>query len=942
MARLALFGGASLSTEDGPLSGRSAQRRRLALLSVLAAERRPLTREKLIGWIWAETEPDKARRLLSESLYVLRKELGEDAVAVNGEEVSLNERVIGSDVADFHGAIAARRWADAVALYAGPFLDGFFIPDAGEFEHWVDARRDELARMYADALESQAADAARAGDAAGAAAAWRKRAAQDPYDGRVALSLMRALAAAGNREAALQHARVHATLLQSEFGAEPAPDLLAYAEALRDAPPPAAPHDVVKGGVATAPTPVTDDTSAVAPIATPTDVVRLTSVAPAGARGGSRFMLGTTRRQQLAAAVVVLSLGAAALTAFNLDMLGSAEESSASSDVTMVAVLPFTVRAAPEYAYLADGLASLLGTSLNGAGSWRSVDLHALLSHPVAENGDVLSPIAAGRLAADLGARHYVLGSLVETGGVFRISAALYENGIETVQASVEGREVEIPALVDALGRQLLAGGLTGSGERLTRVASSTTASLPALKAYLDGERDFRAARYRRAAESFASAITLDPTFALAHYRLSAASAWSFDFMTAHRAAAEALEHVDRLSAHDQELISAWHAFLEGDADRAERLYESIITRNPHDVEAWSGLGEVRAHYNGVRGRSLAEASAAFERVLRVAPDYGEARFHMLEQAAERGDRAAFDSLLADVDPANEQAPAWSAVRAIAWGTTAERERALERLRAEDEVLTGIAAARLAVNFRDFDAATRTAQLLTEPERTADWRAAGHVLLAQLAAARGDMTAADREIDAALPIELDWALEMRGLLALHPANAGDRGRLERARAEIVAWNPGAATPSLSFFFATHADVHAQLRVYLLALIDVAMGENDSANRLREELMRMGRSTESRAVAVALSQSVAAHIRAAEGDARDALSLLEDAQLTASLERVALSSFFSQALDRRLRASLHEQLGENAEAARWYGSLAEGADIMFAAEATQRRAALTRR
>ena len=937
MARLALFGGASLSTDDGPLSGRSAQRRRLALLSVLAAERRALTREKLIGWVWPETEPDKARRLLSESLYVLRKELGEDAVAVNGEEVSLNAGVVGSDVADFHAAIAARRWADAVALYAGPFLDGFFIPDAGEFEHWVDARRDELARAYADALENLAADAARSGDAAGAAAAWRKRAAQDPYDGRVALILMRALAAAGNREAALQHARVHASLLQSEFGAEPAPDLLAYAEELRDAPPPAGPR----------PTPVAA-VEPVAPTATPSAPIAATPVAVAPLAGSSAapglpaFLSGYSRRQQLAAAVVVLTLGAAAVTASTLDVLGRSGETAVSADVTMVAVLPFTVLGAPEYVYLGEGLASLLGTSLNGAGSWRSVDLNALLSHPVAEAGDVLSPIAAGRLAADLGARHYVLGSVVETGGVFRITAALYENGVETVQASVEGREVEIPDLVDALSRQLLAGRMTGSGERLTRVASSTTASLDALKAYLAGDRDFRAARYRRAAESFASATTLDQTFALAHYRLSAASAWSFDFMTAHRASAEALENASRLSARDQELISAWHAFLEGDADRAERLYESIVTRTPNDVEAWSGLGEVRAHYNTVRGRPLAEATAAFERVLELAPDYGEARFHMMEQAAERGDRIGFDSLFADVDPANEQATAWSAVRAIAWGTAAERESALERLRGEDEVITGIAAARLAVNFRDFDAATSTAQLLTVPERTADWRAAGHILLAQLAVARGDMAQADRQIDAALPLERDWAMEMRGLLALHPLNRDDRARLERARADIAAWNPGAASPSLSFFFATHADVHAQLRVYLLALIDVRLGDADSAERMREELMRGGRSTETRAVAVALSQSVDAHARAARGDLRRALGLLDEARLTASLERVALSSFFSQALDRRLRAEIHEQLGESAEAARWYGSLMEGADIMFAAEAAQRRATLSRR
>jgi DNA-binding SARP family transcriptional activator len=49
MVLLRLFGGASIESGEKPITGRSAQRRRIALLALLALARRGLTRDKLIG-----------------------------------------------------------------------------------------------------------------------------------------------------------------------------------------------------------------------------------------------------------------------------------------------------------------------------------------------------------------------------------------------------------------------------------------------------------------------------------------------------------------------------------------------------------------------------------------------------------------------------------------------------------------------------------------------------------------------------------------------------------------------------------------------------------------------------------------------------------------------------------------------------------------------------
>jgi hypothetical protein len=80
--RLELPGDPAFSGPDGPVRGRAAHKRRVALLAILAMARgRPVGRERIIGLLWPELTTEAARHNLSESLYVLRKELGEGSVS---------------------------------------------------------------------------------------------------------------------------------------------------------------------------------------------------------------------------------------------------------------------------------------------------------------------------------------------------------------------------------------------------------------------------------------------------------------------------------------------------------------------------------------------------------------------------------------------------------------------------------------------------------------------------------------------------------------------------------------------------------------------------------------------------------------------------------------------------------------------------------------------
>jgi TolB-like protein/DNA-binding SARP family transcriptional activator/Flp pilus assembly protein TadD len=217
---LTLFGTPLLQPRDGsPLAGRAAQRHRLAMLALLAlAPGQRLSRDKLIALLWPESEPERGRNLLNVSTYTIRKVLGETALLTAVDDLRLNPDVVSTDALEFMVAAERGDHARAVALYRGPLLDGFFLSDAPEFERWAEQERKRLAGEHDRVLEAIAEGAERERDFSRAVEWWKARAAKDPYDSRVALRLMQALDASGNRAGALHHALTHHRLLEQEWG----------------------------------------------------------------------------------------------------------------------------------------------------------------------------------------------------------------------------------------------------------------------------------------------------------------------------------------------------------------------------------------------------------------------------------------------------------------------------------------------------------------------------------------------------------------------------------------------------------------------------------------------------------------------------------------------------------------------------------------------------
>ncbi len=225
--------GPPLITRDGqPIA---LQPKRVALLVYLAlAERAGMQRrDTLLGVFWPEQNAAHARGSLRQALRGIRQALGDDILVTRGdEEVGVPPDRLASDVYAFEGTLDSRT-DEAIALYSAPFCQGFHLSGCPEFDHWVETQRDRLGRAFADAVEQTARVATAAGDHDDATGRWRRLVLIDPYSARAVIGLMNALAASGDRAAALAQFERYADRLKRDLDVEPETDVVMVAEKLK-------------------------------------------------------------------------------------------------------------------------------------------------------------------------------------------------------------------------------------------------------------------------------------------------------------------------------------------------------------------------------------------------------------------------------------------------------------------------------------------------------------------------------------------------------------------------------------------------------------------------------------------------------------------------------------------------------------------------------------
>ncbi|MFL5406073.1 MAG: protein kinase domain-containing protein, partial [Myxococcales bacterium] len=205
-----------------------------------------------------------------------------------------------------------------------------------------------------------------------------------------------------------------------------------------------------------------------------------------------------------------------------------------------------------------------------------------------------------------------------------------------------KGKE-SIPAMIDRLSARTRAG-LREKAEEIRAasvpVAQTTTANLEAYQFYFQGERSFSLARFGEAVSDFRRAIQLDPKFALAHFALGEALAWTLLMPGTGRAEpAEALKTAVRLGLPEKEgcLAQAELARRRNEWERAIALVDACAARFPEHKLTLLTAGDWRFHRNDVHG-----AARYLEKTVALDPTFKPAVEHLLAlwQVMERPDKA--------------------------------------------------------------------------------------------------------------------------------------------------------------------------------------------------------------------------------------------------------------------------------------------------------------
>lgn len=230
---LALLGGLRITEGGEPLPGLTSHKGQ-ALLCYLALSRRPHTRDALASLLWSDNPQEEARANLRAVLFLLRKVASphllvtRDTVAFNLQSryrldvdlfrdkiASGNARQANGDA----GALTALR--EAMEIYQGEFLDGYYVPGASLFEEWVLTERQWLHGIAIEALQLLAGECIHLSDTQAAINYLNRLLVLEPWREEARRDLMRLLAETGQRSAALAEYETCRRILLAELGVEP-------------------------------------------------------------------------------------------------------------------------------------------------------------------------------------------------------------------------------------------------------------------------------------------------------------------------------------------------------------------------------------------------------------------------------------------------------------------------------------------------------------------------------------------------------------------------------------------------------------------------------------------------------------------------------------------------------------------------------------------------
>ncbi len=244
LLKISLFGRLEVQWANQPLLSLPT-RKAEALLVYLVCNGQAHPRERLAELLWQADSHTQARRNLTYDLYRLRQSLG-DYIVTTHQTISFNQQAdYWLDAAELEGQVSlasqtprlseadAAALAQALGLYQGDFLAGFYLSDAPDFEDWVAVERERLHHLTIEGLHQLVSFYEDKADY-GAGIEWTHRLLRlDEFDEAAHGGIIRLLALNGQRGLALSQYDAYVRLLQTEFGVKPAPEIRALYEQIQ-------------------------------------------------------------------------------------------------------------------------------------------------------------------------------------------------------------------------------------------------------------------------------------------------------------------------------------------------------------------------------------------------------------------------------------------------------------------------------------------------------------------------------------------------------------------------------------------------------------------------------------------------------------------------------------------------------------------------------------
>lgn len=571
MHSLRLFGGVQLANAPELLGGRAAQRKRLALLGLLAIGSRTISRDRLIGLLWPDADEEGARHLLASGIYDLRRALGDDTIVAAGDDLRLNPRRVTVDVWDFEDALHAQDWPRAASVYGGALMEGLFVSGAAEFDRYIEQERDRYARAWMDALEKSADLRENAGDPRAGLPYLHRLVQAEPLSSRLALRLMSALVAAGERAAAIRHARTYESRVRAEEIGPPDPAVAAFAARLSS--------EVVA-------TPSAPPAPAVAAETTPQPERGTPTQRPS--RTVARRPWIPTRAVITAVAVVLVTIAGLVTLAGRPDNTSDLVAAGALPEVPAIIVGDFSGTAG-----LTDegrAVREWLRTDLSQSPHLRALPQRAVANTLVRMEQDPETPLEtplALEVARRAGAAGALSGEIAPLGDGYVLTATLTRvDGAELLHAREMARDrsglLDAVAALSVQVRRAL--GESRASLRASRpLPQVTTRSVEALLLY---GRTFRPGlRHEDMIALLRQALEYDSTFAMAYRRLAGIAENSGQAVTAAYYARKAFEHSDKLPEPERSYaIATYRDYVMGDRPGAIAILRGALERYPRNV----------------------------------------------------------------------------------------------------------------------------------------------------------------------------------------------------------------------------------------------------------------------------------------------------------------------------------------------------------------------